>query len=402
MKKNASRQQKWPFFVLIGVTVFVFLSLLAWVLLFGNKAKAPIYTSSSNIKLNLYATDISFPTSIVSTPDINDNRLYVTEKSGQIKVLDESNQLKAQTFLDIRDKVMDSGESGLLGLTFDLNYVKNGYFYVNYINKNQQSIIARYEISSKNTADPNSEKILIRINQPYSNHNGGDLAFGPDGYLYIAIGDGGSAGDPGNSAQDKTTLLGKILRIDINKGDLYSIPDTNPFINQGNNKPEIWAYGLRNPWRISFDRQTGDLYIADVGQGDIEEINLQKAGSNGGTNYGWRCYEGAKTYNNQGCLSENNYTSPIFEYNHGESRCSITGGYVYRGIEYPTLNGKYFYGDFCGGQLYYAENKDGEWQQVLVAKTSYAITTFGQDSNGELYLADFNTGNIYKIVDQPQ
>jgi glucose/arabinose dehydrogenase len=402
MKKNASKQQKWPFFVLISVTVFVFLSLLAWVLLFGNKAKAPIYTSSSNIKLNLYATDIPSPTSIVSIPNTNDSRLFVTEKSGQIKVLDENNQLKAQTFLDIRNKVIDNGERGLLGLAFDPNYAENGYFYINYNNKDQQSIIARYKMLSYNTADPNSEKVLIKVDQPYLNHNGGDLAFGPDGYLYIALGDGGSAGDPENRAQDKTTLLGKILRIDISKGDPYSIPDTNPFANQDNAKPEIWAYGLRNPWRISFDRQTSDLYIADVGQGDIEEINLQKAGSNGGINYGWRCYEGTKVYNSQGCLDENNYTPPIFEYNHEEDRCSITGGYVYRGVNYPALDGKYFYGDFCGGQLYYAENKDGEWQQVLVAKTSYAITTFGQDSNGELYLADFNTGNIYKIVDQPK
>jgi glucose/arabinose dehydrogenase len=238
---------------------------------------------------------------------------------------------------------------------------------------------------------------MLSFKQPYGNHNGGDLTFGPDGYLYVALGDGGQAGDPDDRAQNKNSFLGKILRIDVNTDQPYVVPDTNPFVGQANVKPEIWAYGLRNPWRISFDSQTGDLYIADVGQASLEEVDFQPASSKGGENYGWRCYEGTQEYNIEGCAAAANYVTPVVEYGHEDGRCSITGGYVYRGKAQPALQGKYFYGDFCGEQLFYASRSHGKWSQTLALQTTFAISAFGQASDGELYFADYNTGNIYKI-----
>jgi glucose/arabinose dehydrogenase len=248
-------------------------------------------------------------------------------------------------------------------------------------------------------ADPASEKILFTLKQPYVNHNGGDLVFGPDGYLYATLGDGGSGGDPGNRAQNKSSYFGKILRIDVNSGDPYSVPADNPFVHDAGAKPEVWAYGLRNPWRISFDRLTGDLYIADVGQDSVEEVDVQRAGSVGGENYGWRCYEGNQAYNTANCKPASAYVVPVLTYAHQDGRCSITGGFVYRGARYPALTGKYFYGDFCSGQLFYVSRENGVWTNRLAATTPYAISTFGQGNDGELYFADTKTGSIYHIQD---
>ncbi|MBC7868672.1 PQQ-dependent sugar dehydrogenase [Candidatus Saccharibacteria bacterium] len=405
-RDGAKRQKKRLVYIVAGGIGVILLSLFLWSLLRDNKIQSPASPNSiatqkeSKIKLNFYVAGLTSPTSIAAPKDQADKRLFVLEQAGLIRIINKDSQLETQPFLDITQKILNNGEMGLLGLVFHPNYASNAYFYVNYINKAQETIIARYKVSSEaNKADPSSEKILLKTEQPYPNHKGGDLKFGPDGFLYIALGDGGSAGDPENRAQDKNSLLGKILRIDVDKGDPYAIPPTNPFVNQAGVQPEIWAYGLRNPWRISFDKTIGDLYVADVGQGDIEEVNVQKASSKGGTNYGWRCYEGNKVFNNQGCLELAKYEAPAFEYTHEENRCSITGGYVYRGSLYPTLNGKYFYGDYCNGQLFYAEKKDGKWQQTLVAKTPYAFSTFGQGSDSELYVADYTTGIIYKITD---
>lgn len=389
----------------LGLVVMVATALALKFLMETSQTPAPQSTPIKTLKTpavgaKQVASGLQSPTGIVSTGNTSDKRLFVIERSGVIRIITPGEDSAPQTFLDIQNKAQAGGEMGLLGLAFHPDYQQNGYFFVNYTDKNQNTTIARYKVSAdKNTADPDSEKILFTLKQPYANHNGGDLVFGPDGYLYAALGDGGSAGDPENRAQDKTSFFGKILRIDINKGDPYDIPVTNPFIDEAGAKKEIWAYGLRNPWRISFDRSTGDLYIADVGQGNLEEVNFQKADSKGGENYGWRCYEGNQPYQPEGCQDKSSYIAPITEYNHDENRCSVTGGYVYRGKENPALIGKYFYGDYCNGQLFYAVQKGDKWIQTLAAKTDYSISTFGQDSSGELYFADFKTGTLYKLED---
>ena len=337
------------------------------------------------------------PTVITAAPKSTDRRIFIVEQGGIIKIIQADGSVAAQPFLDISSKVLNSGEMGLLGLAFSPNYANDGNFFINYIDKNQNTIIARYHASA-DKADPASQQVFISLKQPYKNHNGGALLFGPDGYLYVALGDGGSGGDPGNRAQNLNSLFGKLLRLDVSQLP-YKVPPSNPLVGQAGKLPEIWDYGLRNPWRISFDRQTGELYIADVGQGDMEEVNLEPADSQGGINYGWRCFEGSSDFNPSGCLSRDNYTFPILEYDHSEDRCSVTGGYIYRGQKYPALAGKYFYGDFCGGQLYLAGNKEGKWQSELITKSPYQISTFGEDSRGELYLADYAAGNIYQIQD---
>jgi glucose/arabinose dehydrogenase len=343
---------------------------------------------------------LSAPTAIVATPAPADKRLFVLERAGTVRVVTPNGTLAPTAFLDIRDKVLGGGEMGLLGMAFHPAYTNNGYFYIHYIDKNQNTVVARYEVSAQpDSADPASEQVLLQLKQPYANHNGGDLAFGPDGYLYVAMGDGGSAGDPDHRAQNQSSLFGKILRVDVDRGSPYGIPPSNPYVAKKDVKTEIWASGLRNPWRMSFDKSTGDLYIADVGQGEREEVNVQEASSKGGENYGWRCYEGNKGYNLDGCGDVASFVLPAFEYNHAEKRCSITGGYVYRGTANPALTGKYVYGDFCNGQLFYAEQKNGEWQQTLAATVPYMISTFGQGSDGELYLADFKGGSLYRLAD---
>jgi glucose/arabinose dehydrogenase len=406
MEKNNRHLKRNVLFISVGGLILIVGAIASILFLTKNKTEKPTIQQTPIIKQNtpiispsLIATGFESPTGIVAIKDASDKRLFVVERSGTIRIVSSSGKVEPTTFLDIRNKVLESGEMGLLGLAFHPDYKQNGYLFVNYIDKNQNTILARYHASSANAVDTSSEKVLFTLKQPYTNHNGGDLVFGPDSYLYVALGDGGSGGDPENRAQNKDSYFGKILRIDINKDDPYAVPPTNPFVGQAGIKPEIWAYGLRNPWRISFDKATGDLYIADVGQGKIEEINIQKANSKGGENYGWRCYEGNQSYKPDGCQNADSYVKPVVEYNHEEDRCSITGGYVYRGKAYPMLDGKYFYGDFCNGQLFYASNQNNKWTQTLGAKTPYSISTFGQGSDGELYFADFKTGSLYRIQD---
>lgn len=349
------------------------------------------------VQLALFATGLSSPTAIVSTKQANDQRLFVLDQAGVIRIVDQAGSVATSPFLDISSIVHNEGEMGLLGLVFSPHYTQDGYFFVNYIDKNQNTIIARYHASAdSNKADPSSAQIVLTLKQPYPNHNGGDLAFGPDGYLYIALGDGGSGGDPQNRAQDLNNLLGKILRLDV--GQLpYKIPPTNPFVNQAGKAGEIWDYGLRNPWRISFDINTHELYIADVGQNKIEEIDVEAAGNKGGNNYGWRCFEGDKDYNISGCSGREQYVFPVIEYDHNDNRCSLTGGYVYRGKRYQALNGQYFYGDFCNGELFAAKKENNQWHAVSVKQTPYKISTFGEDNQGELYVADYDTGSVYQL-----
>ena len=348
-------------------------------------------------------------------------RLFIVEKQGRIKVLNlKTGVLNATLFLDI-DSLVGGGlstndERGLLGLAFHPDYQNNGYFYVDYTNNSGRTTIARYSVSDDpEVADPGSALILLTIFQPFSNHNGGWIGFGPnDGFLYISTGDGGSAGDPGNRAQDITNqLLGKMLRIDVDGNDgpggNYGIPAGNPFVGITGDD-EIWAYGLRNPWRSSFDRATGDLYIADVGQNAWEEIDFQPADSTGGENYGWRCYEGDHPFNTSGCPAPETMVFPIHEYSHALGR-SLTGGYVYRGCAIPTLDGTYFFADYVFTRLWsftYEGNNvlnfTSRIAELSPSSDGFAInqiSSFGEDARGELYIVDQGSGisgQVFKIV----
>ncbi len=362
---------------------------------------------SQDIQLETFATGFSSP---INASHAGDSRLFVVEQQGVIKILNNDGSINANPFLDINPKVNDNGgERGLLGLAFHPNYSSNGYFYVNYINNSGDTVISRFTRSSVNLADPNSEFILMTIAQPFANHNAGDMHFGPDdNYLYIATGDGGSGGDPQNNAQDLNNLLGKILRIDVdntttNPNLNYAIPSDNPFVGNAGARDEIWSYGLRNPWRFSFDRLHGDLWIADVGQNSLEEINRALSSSLGGENYGWRCYEGNLTFNTSGCGSMSNYTFPVEEYAHGGNpfKCSITGGYRYRGNLEPSLQGLYFFADFCSNEIGYVEEiSQGTFQLNFTnAFPGQGFSTFAEDNDGELYVIGLNTGTISRITD---
>jgi len=310
-------------------------------------------------------------------------RLFVIEKAGRIRIL-ENDQLLETPFLDISESVGSSGnEQGLLGLVFHPQYQENGRFFVNYTDTNGDTVLARFQVSSDpNAADPGSEVRLLGLDQPFQNHNGGVLAFGPDGYLYAGLGDGGSQGDPNGNAQNTGVLLGKILRLDVNSADPYAVPADNPFGN------EVWAYGLRNPWRFSFDKSTGDLYIGDVGQNQWEEIDFLAAGSPGGANFGWDHREGAHDYEGGG---PEGMIDPVAEYSHPEGGCSVTGGYVYRG-SMPEWNGIYLYADYCTGMIWGLIRTENGWQNQLLFDMDVTITSFGQDTSGELYLVSDNGG----------
>lgn len=327
-------------------------------------------------------------------------RLFIVEQRGRIRIA-KGDALLPQPFLDIQSRVSCCGERGLLSVAFPPGYASKGHFYVNYTNTAGNTVIARYQVTSNpDIADPDSETSLLTINQPYANHNGGQLAFNPrDGYLYIGMGDGGSSGDPQNHAQTSTSVLGKMLRIDVESGlPLYISPPSNPFISNASYRQEIWATGLRNPWRFSFDRETGDLYIADVGQNQYEEVNFQPAASAGGENYGWSVTEGLHCFTQPGC-STTGFTLPVAEYDHsGGGGCSVSGGFVYRGTRWPAAKGIYFYGDYCNGNVWGLRRVSGQWQSTLLATTGYRISTFGEDQNGEVYVANHGTGDIYLLA----
>ena len=327
-------------------------------------------------------------------------RIFVTEQSGTIRIL-SGNSVLQRPFLDIRNLVLAGGERGLLSVAFHRDYARNGFFFVNYTDRpGGHTVVARYSVSSTdpNIADPGSARQIIRILQPFANHNGGQLKFGPDGFLYIGMGDGGAGGDPGNRAQNLQELLGKMLRLDIDRELPYAIPAGNPFVNRSDARPEIWASGLRNPWRFSFDRQTGDLFIGDVGQNAFEEISFQPASSRGGENYGWRRMEGLHCFNPSTNCNPGNLVLPIVEYPQTDGSCSVTGGYRYRG-RFSSLRGLYIYGDFCSGKIWGAsEGSDGRWTPALLLQTSLSISSFGEDEFGELLVADLS-GNVYRLID---
>lgn len=332
----------------------------------------------------LIASGLTRPVDLQSAYD-GSGRLFIIEKYGVIRLFKDGLLLQ-EPFLNIDDRVNDRGnEMGLLGFAFHPNFEQNGYFYVNYTGEGGHTFISRFQASG-DTADPNSETILLTVNQPYPNHNGGAVTFGPDGYLYLGLGDGGAGGDPLKNGQNTESLLGKILRIDVDQGDPYAIPADNPFGN------EVWAYGLRNPWRISFDQVTGDLWIGDVGQNVWEEIDYLPAGSPGGANFGWSIMEASYGYDGE---AQPGLLLPAAEYSH-DFGCSVTGGYVYRGAM-PEWNGVYLYGDYCSGIIWGLINVNGQWQSQSLFEAGTTITSFGQDESGEVYLLS-DTGNVFILT----
>jgi len=331
------------------------------------------------------------------TAPASDNRLFVVEQVGRIRII-KADTLHEAAFLDIRDRVGSGGERGLLSVAFHPEYAENGYFYVNYTDRSGGTRVERYRVSADgNRADPASARLILSVEQPYANHNGGHILFGPDGMLYIAMGDGGNAGDPQGHGQNRGTLLGALLRIDVNRGDPYVIPSSNPFADRAGMRGEIWAWGLRNPWRIAFDRSAGLLYIADVGQREREEINIVRA-SQGGLNFGWNVMEGTRCYDEPSCDSSG-FVAPVYEYNHSDG-CSITGGLVYRGSDMPALVGHYFFADYCNGWIRsfrYTGNSIVDEREWVPAGPIDAITSFGEDARGELYVLS-GDGIVYRFV----
>jgi len=334
------------------------------------------------------------------------NRLFVVEKAGTIRIVADGDLLDAP-FLDITDRVNSSAnEQGLLGLAFAPDYRTSGFFFVNYTDSRGDTVVARYQVTADaNQADPAGQFIVLQIEQPARNHNGGMVLFGPDGYLYIGTGDGGGGGDRYGNGQNPETLLGKMLRIDVTSDPQqpYVIPADNPWVTAdwhgADVRDEIWAMGLRNPWRYSFDRATGDLWIGDVGQNQFEEINYTPTASTGGLNYGWPIMEASACYNSSGDdCAEADFVLPVAEYSH-RGHCSVTGGYVYRGTAFPVLQGVYLFGDYCSGAIWATWFADtGQWQTELLLESDASLSSFGEDENGELYITDMASGTLSRLV----
>lgn len=368
-----------------------------------------ITTAQPTLAFQTLATGLTQPTDIVSPGD-DSGRIFITEKTGRIKIYDQNTgSILPTNFLNLSGQILTNSERGVLGLAFHPNFRVNGEFFVNYISdgtgspSSGQTVVSRFTLGNpaNNVALLNTEEVLLTITQPFSNHNAGDLAFGPDGMLYIPTGDGGSGGDPNNTGQDPNSLLGKMLRIDVDNtspGLAYAIPADNPFVGNTAVSDEIWALGLRNPWRISFDRQTGDLWIGDVGQGEREEVNFQAAGSSGGQNYGWDCREGDIAFNgppggsSPACNAGSVYTDPIFDYDHSfdQGGLSLTGGFVYRGDRADDLLGWYVCADYVFSRFFLLPPGDDGSNLVRQAHPIFDITTFGEDDDGNLYLATIN------------
>lgn len=402
-QNNAVRLRRARYKENLSIMIIILLLLSTMILTNPGGGEAKV----NNISLVNAFPNLSFTKPVFLTHS-NDgtNRIIVVEQRGVIKVFENDSSVSStEVFLDIRDRVNDSDgtEMGLLGLAFHPDFVNNGYFYVNYTTgrgSQRRTIISRFSLMSNNpnSGDASSEFIIMEIIQPYTNHNGGMIQFGPkDGFLYIGMGDGGLAGDPQNNAQNLTTLLGAILRIDVDnlsEEDKYGIPSDNPFVgNTQGYKEEIWAYGLRNPWRFSIDSENGELWVGDVGQNLWEEVDLVEKGKN----YGWRIMEGFHCFNPTNCNSTG-LTEPILEYGHNVG-CSITGGYIYRGDLQPELVGAYIYGDFCSGRIWLLRYENGDLlADSLLIQVPFKISSFGVDQENELYILDYNNGRIYRFA----
>ena len=349
--------------------------------------------SSVGIELEPFVDGLEAPLFLTHAGD-GSGRSFVVEQGGTIRVI-EAGEVAAEPFLDISDKTEGGGEQGLLGLAFHPDFEGDGRFFVNYTDLAGDTIVASYRADGA-SADPESEQVLLKIDQPYSNHNGGHLEFGPDGYLYIATGDGGSAGDPQDNGQNRDSLLGKLLRIDVDDEEGYEVPTDNPFADGREGAPEVWAYGLRNPWRFSFDRATDTLWVGDVGQGELEEIN-RVPDDEAGLNFGWNQMEGSRCYEGGDCDTSDKVL-PITEYEH-DLGCSVTGGFVYRGEEFPDLQGGYFFADYCSGRIWAIDaGAPGPVEPTLLLSSERALSSFGVDEDGELYVTDIGAGEVLRVV----
>lgn len=355
--------------------------------------------NASNVKLTPIVSGLIRPLYVTHAND-DSNRLFLVEQSGKIWIIENGTKLD-QPFLNVSSLISQSAlaaaytEQGLLGLTFHPDYARNGLFFINYTDTSGGTVVAGYNVSlsNSNIADANNAQIIFQIAQPFNNHNGGHMAFGSDGYLYISLGDGGSANDPLGAGQNTVFLLGSILRLDIDSSLPYAIPEDNPFVSNGAGAGEIWAYGLRNVWRFSFDRATDDLYLADVGQNLWEEVNFQSADSRGGENYGWNVWEATHPFARG---TATNLILPFAEYNHSLG-CSVTGGYVYRGEAIPDLEAVYLFGDYCSGRVWASyRDRNMQWNTNQFLQTGFQISSFGEDAVGELYIIDYS-GVLYRI-----
>lgn len=354
----------------------------------------------SGLAVELVAEGFQSPVHLTGPPQVGSpsgSRLFVVEQRGRIQILGTDGTLHPTPFLDITERVSCCGERGLLSVAFHPDYESTGWFFINFTDRDGNTRIERYTVSADpNAADAGSAHLILELEQPFSNHNGGLSLFGPDGMLYVGLGDGGSAGDPRGHGQDPNTLLGSILRIDIDRGDPYTLPADNPFVGREGTRPEVWAYGVRNPWRFSFDPETGALFIADVGQNQWEEINRISA-DEAGVNLGWNVMEGSRCYQATSC-DQSGLTLPIAQYPHSEG-CSITGGHVYRGSSIPEVEGQYFFADYCQGWVRSLDPGSGtdpivrEWDLGDLGQ----VTSFGEDASGELYILTA-TGGVYRLV----
>jgi glucose/arabinose dehydrogenase len=362
----------------------------------------PLPTGPDRLRIELVASGLVAPVGITSAAD-GSGRLFVNEQGGAVRVIGADGTIEPEPFVDLANRLRTGGERGLLGLAFHPDFVANRRLFVHYSRASDGATVVselRADADGRHV-DAATERVLLTVTQPFANHNGGQIAFGPDGYLYIGLGDGGSGGDPFGNAQNRDVLLGKILRIDVDETSPergYGIPPTNPFaaggVEPGAGAPEIWAYGLRNPWRFSFDPEGGDLYIGDVGQGRWEEIDRQPGDSRGGENYGWNVMEGRHCYETD--CDQAGYVKPIAEYSH-DLGCSVSGGYVYRGSLYPSLAGIYVFGDYCSGTIFTLNVDEGTITPKPVLESGLRIGSFGRDERGELYVADIAGGAIYRL-----
>ena len=362
----------------------------------------PVQFDGLTVTLEPFAEGFANPLDVTNAGD-GSNRLFVVEKTGAIRIISDGQALPAP-FLDISDRITSNGsEQGLLGLAFPPDFATWKFFFVNYTDEAGDTVVSRFNVTTDaNVADPASEFVVLKLDQPAANHNGGDLVFGPDGFLWIGTGDGGAANDRFNNGQNPGALLGKMLRLDVtgDPGQPYVVPQDNPWVTESWNgqqvRPEIWAVGLRNPWRYSFDRSTGDLWIADVGQNQIEEVNVTRAPLAGGLNFGWPIQEGNTCFRDRNC-DPAGLVQPVAQYNHGQDGCSVTGGFVYRGAQFPALAGAYLYGDYCSGRIWGLDGVNPA-APVLLANAGAGLSSFGEDEAGELYVTDLSKGTVRRVV----
>jgi glucose/arabinose dehydrogenase len=363
----------------------------------------PFRPARVRLGLRPFAAGLESPLLLTNAGD-GTGRAFIVEQAGRIRIVQDG-RLRPSPFLDISDRIVSGGEQGLLGLAFHPDFAMNGRFFVDYTDLNGDTVVSEFHTPAgdPNVADRDSERVILGFDQPASNHNGGGIAFGPDGYLYVASGDGGSEGDPNGYGQRLDTLLGKLLRLDVERSATpgHVVPTDNPFVDREGARPAIWALGLRNPWRFSFDRETGDLWIGDVGQGTFEEID-HVASDRAGLNYGWKVMEGRTCYEPSSGCDMSGLTLPVAVYDHTHG-CAVTGGFVYRGTRWPALHGAYLFADYCSGTIWSLDgSRPSARPPVVMLETGRSISSFGEDESGELYITDLGRGEVLRIVGPPR